>query len=63
MSPGNVAGATISGWLETLKDRFADMAKAIAPVHDLKIERDETEDAVEDSKKSLLKLELHGIVR
>lgn len=63
MPPRNVAGATISGTIETLKEMFLDMAASTAPVHDPKAERDESEDAVEDLKDNLQKLELRGIVR
>lgn len=63
MPPRNVAGATISGSLDTLQEMFADMAQTIAPVYDPTVERDETEDAVEDLKEQLQKLELRGIVR
>jgi hypothetical protein len=63
MPPRNVAGATISGSIETLQEMFKEMAACEAPVVDPKHERDESEDAIEELKEDLQKLELRGIVR
>lgn len=63
MPPRNVAGATISGSLETLREFFKEMAKTVPPVLDPNVMRDESDDAYEDLTQGLQRLEFRGIVR
>jgi len=63
MPPRNVAGATISSSLDSLHNMFSEMAGCNPPGIDPKAERDESEDAIEELKDNLQKLELRGIVR
>lgn len=59
----NAPGATLSLPTESLAAQFLEMSLAVPPPVDAFAERDETDDAYEDLREGLQKLECRGVVR